>query len=592
MNFQSVISERPLDIVSVEVIHNGLRSIADECFIALMKSAYSTNIKERHDHSACIMDATGRLVVQAGMSQSIHLSSMLGHVKALLEKYRLEDLSPGDIFISNDPFVAGGTHLPDINFAIPVFVDGRVVAFCCNIAHHVDVGGMAPGSMSSNMTEIFQEGLRLPVVKLVSGGQIIEDVLSLILLNVRVPTERRGDYFAQIAACRLGEKRLGEFCATQGVERVTATFGQIIDRTEKRLRKAIGNVPDGFYTFDDFMEDDGNGTKDVPIRLTIEIAGDRIRFDFAGTSKQVAGNINCPLTATQSAIGYVLKALLDPEAANNQGILDVIEIIAAPGSLLNPVFPAAVAYRAHTTQRVIDVVLGALASALPERVIGASNGSNTTAIFSGTDPRTGRPYLYLETLGGGCGARSFKDGKDGVQQHIANTANLPIEAIETEYPLRVREYSLVPDSGGAGKFRGGLSLRRSIEPINHACRFNGAGERFVRHPWGLFGGQDGAIGRIRLVERDSNGIDLGGKPVPMTCGKGQAIEICTPGAGGYGDPTEREPRSLVRDWRSGKFTEAYIAKHYGISTAELEELAWDQDTFDYEEASPPWVLES
>ena len=373
---------------------------------------------------------------------------------------------------------------------------------------------------------------------------------------------------------------------------MVATFGEIIDRTQKRLRKAIANVPDGLYTFEDVMEDDGNGTKDIPICLAIEIKGDKILFDFKGTSRQVAGNINCPLTATQSAIGYVLKALLDPEVSNNQGILDVIEIVAEPGSLLNPVFPAAVAYRAHTTQRVIDIVLGALASALPERVIGASNGSNTTAVFSGNDPRTGRPYLYLETLGGGCGARSFKDGKDGVQQHIANTANLPIEAIETEYPLRVREYSLVSDSGGAGKFRGGLSLRRSIEPVDHACQFNGAGERFVRHPWGLFGGRDGAIGRIRLVEHDNTGIDLGGKPVPMICGKGQAIEICTPGAGGYGKPTERELTNLARDWRSGKFTEAYLLEHYGLSSVQLEKLPWDPDTFDHEELRPPWATES
>ena len=230
-------------------------------------------------------------------------------------------------------------------------------------------------------------------------------------------------------------------------------------------------------------------------------------MDFTGTSRQVRGNINCPLTATQSAIGYVLKALLDPEAPNNQGILDVIEIEAESGSLLNPVFPAAVAYRAHTTQRIIDVVIGALAPALPERVIAASNGSNTTAVFSGVDPRSDRPYLYLETLGGGCGARSFTDGKDAVQQHIANTANLPIEAIETEYPLRVREYSLVGDSGGAGQFRGGLSMRRTIEPIGHSCLFNGAGERFVKHPWGLFGGGDGEIGRMRLVGSDGSATD-------------------------------------------------------------------------------------
>jgi len=580
--------ENVLDAISVEVIHNGLRSIADECFVALMKSAYSTNIKERHDHSACIMDATGRLVVQAGLSQSIHLSSMLGHVRALLARYGTKDLKPGDILISNDPYVSGGTHLPDVNFAMPVFAGDRVVAFCCNIAHHVDIGGMAPGSMSSNMTEIFQEGLRLPVIKLVSEGRMVDDILNLILLNVRVSSERRGDYFAQLAACRLGEKRLCEFCERQGIGRVLATFDDVIDRTHMRMRRAIGAIPDGRYDFTDFMESDGNDTVDIPVRLSLKVKGEKICLDFTGTSRQVAGNINCPLTATESAIGYVLKALLDPSAPNNQGILDVIEIVAEPGSLLNPVFPAAVAYRAHTTQRVIDVVLGALANALPKQVIGASNGSNTTAVFSGTDPRNGRAYLYLETLGGGCGARSFKDGKDGVQQHIANTANLPVEAIETEYPLRVREYGFVRDSGGAGKFRGGLGLRRTIEPVNHSCRFNGAGERFVRSPWGLFSGYAGVIGHMRLIDENGSNTELGGKPLPMDCPEGSAIEICTPGAGGYGEPLDRDRRSILRDWRSGKFTADYISNMYCIEASELENMQSDDDEFDYENLMPIW----
>lgn len=588
MTVQVADEENVLDAISVEVMHNGLRSIADECFVALMKSAYSTNIKERHDHSTCIMDATGRLVVQAGLSQSIHLSSMLGHVRALLARYDIKELRPGDILISNDPYVSGGTHLPDVNFAMPVFVGGRVVAFCCNIAHHVDIGGMAPGSMSSNMTEIFQEGLRLPVVKLVSEGRMVDDILNLILLNVRVSNERRGDYFAQIAACRLGEKRLREFCELQGIGRVLATFDDVIDRTHMRMRRAIGAIPDGRHDFTDFMESDGNGTVEIPVCLSLKIMGEKICLDFTGTSRQVAGNINCPLTATESAIGYVLKALLDPEAPNNQGILDAFEIVAEPGSLLNPVFPAAVAYRAHTTQRIIDVVLGALADALPKQVIGASNGSNTTAVFSGTDPRNGRPYLYLETLGGGCGARSFKDGKDGVQQHIANTANLPVEAIETEYPLRVREYGFVRDSGGAGKFRGGLALRRTIEPVNHSCRFNGAGERFVRSPWGIFGGHAGEIGQMRLIDENGSNTELGGKPLPMDCPEGSAIEICTPGAGGYGDPRARDRRSISRDWRSAKFSADYISRMYSIEASELENMQSDDDEFDYEDLMPNW----
>jgi N-methylhydantoinase B len=451
---------------------------------------------------------------------------------------------------------------------------------------------MAAGSMSSTMTTIYQEGLRIPVVRLVSGGALNNDILNLVLLNVRVPEERRGDYFAQIAACRLGEQRLREFCSEQGTERVVATFSEVINRTQTRMRKAIRKIPDGRYKFRDFMESDGQGTENIEISLDLTVNDDQIRFDFSGTSPQVSGNINCPLTATQSAVGYVLKALLDPAAPNNQGLLDVIDIIAEPGSLLNPKFPAAVAYRAHTTQRVIDVVLGALASAIPEKIIGASNGSNTTAVFSGTDPRSGQPYLYLETLGGGCGARSFKDGKDGVQQHIANTANLPIEAIESEYPLRVREYSLVPDSGGAGRYRGGLSLRRTIEPIGHCCVFNGAGERFVTAPWGIFGGKNGAIGEMRMLDPQGGAVDLGGKPAPLPCPAGNAIEISTPGAGGYGDPKARDPISIARDWRSGKFTSRYILHNYGIAEEQLTAIPTARDCADYVDTSPSWEDEA
>lgn len=285
-----------IDPITIEVIHNGLRSVSDESYIALMKSAYSTNIKERHDHSTCLMDAYGRIIVQATQTQSVHLSSMLGHVQAVLANHGVSDIREGDIFISNDPYVAGGSHLPDVNFAMPVFIGDELVAFSCNIAHHADIGGMAPGSMSSNMTEIYQEGLRIPVIRLFAGGSLVNDVLSLILLNVRLPEERRGDYFAQVASCRLAERRLQELFATHGLDRVGRVFDEIIQRTELRLRRAIASIPDGVYRFEDVMDDDGNGTFRIPIRLAITVAGERIGFDFTGTSPQVLGNINCPFT--------------------------------------------------------------------------------------------------------------------------------------------------------------------------------------------------------------------------------------------------------------------------------------------------------
>ena len=550
-----------LDPITLEIVFNALKSVADETFIALMKSAYSTNIKERRDHSTAIMDADGRLIVQADASLPIHIASMTGLMSALLDKYG-RDIRPGDMFIANDPHVAGGTHLPDINLALPVFAEDGLIGFVCNIAHHADVGGMAPGSMAGGMSEIFQEGLRLPVIRLFRDGALQEDLLDLILLNVRLPNERRGDYYAQIAAGRLGERRLLEILEAYGRDTLLTVFAEIVDRTAMRMRSSVRAIPDGVYRFEDVMDDDGLGATDIPIRLRIEVAGDAIRFDFAGTAAQVRGNINVPLNATRAAVCYTLKALLDPEAPNNQGMLEIPDISAPEGSLLNARFPAPVAARANTCQRIVDVIIGALAGALPQAAVAAANGANTTAVFSGVDPRTGAGYLYLETLGGGSGGRAARDGKDGIQVHITNTSNLPVEAIETEYPLRVESYEFVEDSGGAGKHRGGLGLRRAIGPVGHRCTFNGAGERFVHRPWGLFGGGAGASGQFLLKDEDGGQTRLADKPSGIVVGPQASIVIESPGAGGYGAPSERSAEALRDDGESGKFSSAYLKRHY------------------------------
>ncbi len=555
-----------LDPISLEIIANGLRSIADECFAALMRSAYSTNIKERRDHSVAIVDRLGRLVMQATDTLPIHIGSMGGLMKCVLEKYG-NDIQEGDIFVANDPHTAGGSHLPDINYAMPVFVDGHIAAFVCNIAHHADVGGMVPGSMAGGMSEIYQEGLRIPVVKLFRGGELQPDLMDLILLNVRAEEERRGDHNAQIAACRLGTRRFQEVVEVHGLANILTAFDEIIDRTNQRMRNAIAEIPDGTYQFEDVMDGDGMGTLDIPIKVRITVAGDRIHCDFAGTSPQVAGNINTTMNAIQASVCYALIAVLDSDVPSNQGVLDAVDIEAEPGSLLSSVFPAPVAARAHSCQRTIDVVLGALSQALPDKVIAAANGANTTAVFAGVDPRNDKPYVYLETLGGGMGARPSKDGKDGVQVHITNTSNLPVEAIEQEYPLRVEEYSLVEDSGGAGKFRGGMGLRRVVTPVGHDCVFNGAGERFTHQPWGLFGGADGGSGRFLI--RDADGERrLDNKPNRVPVETDTRIVIETPGAGGYGAPQDRSPDAVQTDQQSGKFSAAYIEQHYASAQNE------------------------
>ena len=549
-----------LDPITLEIVWNALRSVTDECFLTLQRSAFSTNIKERHDHSIAILDTQGRLVVQAENALPIHLASMSGLVAALRERFS-GDMAPGDIFVGNDPHVAGGTHLPDINLAAPVFADGRLIAYACNIAHHADVGGAARGSMSGGLTEIYQEGLRIPVIRFVRQGEIVRDVLDLMLLNMRLPAERRGDLNAQIAAAKLGVERLGQLVARYGAAGLESAFDDIITRSRDRMRKAIAALPDGQWSARDVMDDDGTGVEDIEIALTITKRGERIVFDFTGSDPQVPGNINLVFNAVLSAVCYSLKALLDPDMPNNEGVLQSFEVIAPPGTIVNARDPGSVALRANTSQRVIDIVLAALAPVLPDRAIGAANGANTSMVFAGTDPETGRPYVYLETLGGGMGGRSDRDGKDGVQVHITNTSNLPIEAIEMEYPLRVESYGLVPDSGGAGRFRGGMGLRRVIRPVGHTCEFSGVGERFRHPPPGVFGGAPGRTGRFTVIE---NGTE---KPLPpkltgMALPATRAVAVETPGAGGYGPPSDRSSAAVDKDLGDGKISRDFAAKFY------------------------------
>ncbi len=555
-----------IDPITLEIMSNGLKSIMDETYIALMKSAYSTNIKERHDHSTAIVDPKGRLIVQAENSLAIHIGSMMGLMTALLAKMPLSDVKEGDIFISNDPYVAGGSHLPDVNMAMPVFADGKLVCFMCNIAHHADIGGITPGSMAGG-TEIYQEGTRIPVIRLFKSGELLTDVMDLLLLNARVPEERRGDYFAQVAACRLGVRRMGEMIEARGVPLLEAAFDEIIRRTRERLTEALVRIAPGEYSFEDVMDDDGVGTTNIPLKLKVTVpphgSGKKVMFDFTGTGPQVKGNINSTPTVTLAGVLYSLKALLDPDVPNNQGLIDLVDIHAPLGTLINAKFPAAVAARANTAQRIVDVVIGALAPAIPEAAVGAANGANTTAVFFGHDPRHNRDYVYLETLGGGFGGRFSKDGKDGVQVHITNTSNLPVESIEMEYPLLVESYGFVEDSGGAGKHRGGLGLRRVVKPVGHTMTFSGQGERFVNRPWGIFGGGSGGTGKFVKLSGNSE-VELPTKPANLLIKENEAVVVETPGSGGYGKPSERDKAAVENDYRSGKFSRDFIKQNYGV----------------------------
>ena len=550
-----------IDIISLEITWNNLKSIADESYITLMKSAFSTNIKERHDHSTAITNSKGKLIAQAENALPAHLASMGGLIQHVIDEYG-ENIFEGDIFIANDPHVAGGTHLPDINMAMPIFSKNQLMGFVANIVHHADVGGAAVGSMSGGLNEIYKEGLRIPLVRLYNKGKIVNDVFRLLLLNMRLSDERKGDLNAQISACRLGVKRVKELISKHDEVYLNNTFEEILKRSKIRMQAAISKIPDGDYSFTDYMDDDGLNTKNIKISVTIKKKGKKILFDFSDTDEQVEGNFNLTFNATQSSVCYSLKALLDPDLPNNSGIFDAIEIKIPKGSLLNCLSPASVALRLNTCQRVVDVVLGAFIEILPKKITGAANGANTSAVFAGINPNNGQRYVYLETLGGGMGGRYSKDGKDGVQVHLTNTSNLPVEAIEMEYPLRVEEYSFVENSGGAGKYRGGLGIRRIIRPIAHKCEFSGVGERFKHSPWGVFGGKPGKPGKFFIKHKNGKITKLSSKSSSIYTTEKDAIIMETPGAGGYGDPKKRSKENLLKDKISGKFSNSYIKKYY------------------------------
>ena len=550
-----------IDIISLEITWNNLKSIADESYITLMKSAFSTNIKERHDHSTAITNSKGKLIAQAENALPAHLASMGGLIQHVIDEYG-ENIFEGDIFIANDPHVAGGTHLPDINMAMPIFSKNQLMGFVANIVHHADVGGAAVGSMSGGLNEIYKEGLRIPLVRLYNKGKIVNDIFRLLLLNMRLSDERKGDLNAQISACRLGVKRVRELISKHDEVYLNNTFEEILKRSKIRMQAAISKIPDGDYSFTDYMDDDGLNTKNIKISVTIKKKGKKILFDFSDTDEQVEGNFNLTFNATQSSVCYSLKALLDPDLPNNSGIFDAIEIKIPKGSLLNCLSPASVALRLNTCQRVVDVVLGAFIEILPKKITGAANGANTSAVFAGINPNNGQRYVYLETLGGGMGGRYSKDGKDGVQVHLTNTSNLPVEAIEMEYPLRVEEYSFVENSGGAGKYRGGLGIRRIIRPIAHKCEFSGVGERFKHSPWGVFGGKPGKPGKFFIKHKNGKITKLSSKSSSIYTTEKDAIIMETPGAGGYGDPKKRSKENLLKDKISGKFSNSFIKKYY------------------------------
>jgi N-methylhydantoinase B len=539
-----------VDAAELEIFKSLFHSVAEEMGAALRRSAFSPNIKERRDYSCAVFDGQGRAAAM-GDHMPVHLGSMPMSVAAAVEAL---PLGPDDIAMVNDPY-AGGTHLPDITLVMPVFAaksspvidrryKGKPIFYVANRAHHSDIGGAQPASMSLS-EEIYQEGFRIPPVLLARGGIIQRDVLALLLANVRTPREREGDLTAQIAACRLGERRLLEALTKYGVQK-TGIYLEALQRYSARLmRAAISRIPEGQYHAEDFLDDDGFSREPVRLRVRIEIGGGRATVDFAGTSPQCRGSVNAVLAITQSAVFYVFRCLLGEDAPACSGLMDPIEVRAPEASVVNARPPAAVAAaNVETSQRIVDVLLRALAQALPGRIPAASSGTMNNLSFGGLDPRTHEPFAYYETVAGGMGARPSIDGLSGVHTHMTNSLNTPIEAFETAYPVRIRRYSLRRGSGGAGRFRGGDGIVREIEFLTDV-RGSILSERRRIPPYGLAGGQPGDCGSNQLVKAGKT-IMLPGKAV-FEAPRGSILRIVTPGGGGWGRAEGKSRKSRVKE---------------------------------------------
>jgi N-methylhydantoinase B len=525
-----------VDPVTLEVLRNALEATADEMGAVLKRTSFSPNIKERMDASCAVFDAQAQLVAQAE-HVPVHLGSMLRSVeKTVAAAGGLED---GDVVIVNDPFT-NGSHLPDITVVAPVFAEGRHIAYVATRAHHADVGGMEPGSMPGNSHEIYQEGLVIPAVKLYRGGELQDDVMRLILANVRTPEERRGDLNAQLASLRIGERRIRELAQRYGADLVTAGFEAILDYTERRMRRRLAEFPPGTYRGEDFLDDDGSSDEPVRIALAITITPEKLVLDFAGSSPQRPGNINAVAPMTYSASFFAIKLLTDPEIPVNAGTFRNLELKIPEGNVLAARHPAATcAGNTETTQRIADTVLKVCAQFAPDRVPAASQGTMNTIAVGGNDPRAktpgGRPYSYIETIGGGQGGRPMGPGDDGIQCNMTNTMNTPVEALEITYPLRVERYELREGSAGAGKHRGGNGLVRAIRSLDHTARVSLQCERRRFAPYGLKGGADAKPGHNYVVQGNGQVRDEPGK-ASLSLRPDEIIVVETPGGGGWGRP--------------------------------------------------------
>lgn len=524
-----------IDPITVEVIGSALSSIVEEMGEALVRASYSSNIKERRDCSTALFDLRGRTLCQAEHIP-MHLGSFLDLIPHIMKRHPTASLRPGDVFVGNDAYEGGGTHLPDIVLAEPVFIDGKMTAWCVNLAHHADFA-------DRGHAHIYQEGLRIPPIRLYKAGELQQDVMDLILLNCQVPRERLSDFRAQMAANRLGVQRLQSLCAKYGRDTVLEASIALMDYAERKMRAGISKIPNGTYQFQDRYDcPEIDGELDLACAITVQDDSMHLHFE---APPQVRAGLNMTMTALLSTVYYAIKAIVDPTILPNAGLARPLRVTAPEGTVVNCSHPAAINGRLSLCQRVVDLIFGALSHAVPQQVTAASNGACFSITFAGHQPKDNALWVYLETIGGGSGARWNKDGLDGVHVHMTNTSNLPVEALELEYPLTLMRYELVNGSGGGGEYRGGMSIRR-VYRADHDCHVRVDGARILSRPWGLQGGQAGGYASITSSANLNHGQGM--------LRKGDLIAVITGGSGGYGASASRSRQSIEQDLREERIT--------------------------------------
>jgi N-methylhydantoinase B len=549
------------DSITMQVIRYAMEQAADEMGRTLVRTARSTIIKEIEDMTCSIFDRHGNTIAQAHHAPMLLTGFELG-MRALVERYKPEDLDEGDLIMFNDPY-AGGQHVMDMVTFAPAHYEGKLVGFTGSIAHHSDMGGAVPGGTAGGLTEIYLEGLRFPMVKLYKKGEEDAELFGILENNIRVPDKTLGDIRAQASADFVGAQRLRDIFDKYGVDVVSKCQEMLLDYSESRIRAGLRDMPDGTFSGVDWVDDDGFSDDPIKLQVNIHKRGDEVTVDFDGTAKQVKGNINCPIATVHAAVYYALIAVIDPHVPPNSGCYRPFTVEAERGLIVNPVMPAAVGSRTNTSQKITEAMMLALSKAVPERVQAGCHGQITNCGFSGYHPRTGKRFVFIDIQGGGAGARPTKDGRDGQDSHLARFKNTPIEAVELEYPVRIRRYEFIPDSGGAGKYRGGLTVRRDIEVLTDDVSLARYADRQRFGPFGLFGGKEGSKGKFLLNPDTPREEHLKSKGLDIL-NEGDVVSLRLPGAGGYGDPLERDPELLLQDVRDGKVTLESAREDYSV----------------------------